>query len=70
MAKDIGGIKFSNDIKARIHKIALKTGSSDEEVVTHLTRTFFELVDDSEEKDVPAFVERVRRALGEESGAN
>jgi len=70
MAIDIGSIKFPNDIKAKIHKIALKTRSSDEEVVARLMRTFFELVDDSEKKDVPAFVERVRMALVDESGAN
>ena len=70
MAKDIGGIKFPKDIKAKIHKIALKTGSSDEEVIARLMRTFFELVDDTGKKDVPAFIKRVRKALVEESGAN
>jgi len=69
MATDISTIEFPNDIEARIHKIAVKTGSTDEDVKNRLMRTFFDLVDDSDEKDVPALVEKVRAALKEVSAA-
>ncbi len=69
MTKDLPFPKLPKELAARIHKIALKTGSSDEEVVARLMRTFFEMVDDSDKKDVPAFVARVRKALVEKSEA-
>jgi hypothetical protein len=69
MTKDILTVEFPSDIEARIHKIALKTESSDEEVKVRLMRAFFDLVDDSDEKDMPMLVEKVRSALKEASAA-
>ncbi len=67
MTKDLSKIEFPDEIKTRIHEVAIKIGCSDEEVVAHLMRSFFELVDDSEITDVPCFVQKVRKALEEAS---
>jgi hypothetical protein len=69
MATDISTFEFPNDIQARIHKIAVTSGSSDEEVAAHLMRVFFDLVDDADKKDVPTLAEKVRKALKEVSAA-
>jgi hypothetical protein len=69
MAVDLSQVEFPDDIKVRIHEIAIKHGWTDEEVVAHRLRAFFELVDDMENNEVPGLVERVRQALAEDSDA-
>jgi hypothetical protein len=65
---EIPNIEFPDDVQAKIRALALKTNSSEEEVVARLMQGFFDLVDDSGKQDVPALVKKVREALLNDSG--
>ena len=59
--------KFPIEVETKIREIAEETGASYDEVVNSLMRAFFEMVDNPEKKDVPAFVEKVRNVLPKKS---
>lgn len=67
MTLDISKLKFPDDVTARIHELAVKTGKTEDEVVADLMRRFFELVDESKKTDVPCFIQKVRKVLEEAS---
>ena len=62
MPDDCSEIKVSPELEAKILELAVETGASYEEVVNAVVRHFFEMVD-SDRKDVPSLVEKVRAAL-------
>jgi hypothetical protein len=50
------------DLKLRICAIAKKTRRTNDEVITDLMRTFFEMVDEPEKPNEPSLVTKVREA--------
>lgn len=60
--------EFPPEIEAKIQNLVDKTRASRDEVINSLMRAFFEIVDDPKQKNVPAFVEKVRKAAKAKNG--
>ena len=56
-------IEFPDEVQAKIQDLALKMELPEDEVVSLLLRSFFEMVEDKKREDVPALVQKVREAL-------
>jgi hypothetical protein len=70
MSTDLPLPELPEELTAKIHEIALRTGRSEEEIIADVLRLFVEMVDNPRNESDTCLVQRIREELRRKFGSD